>query len=176
MSATLSAAYHGISMADPHAKPPHWFVRAILFIPHRLVAFAFWPLVWGGLILSFWLASRCVQYVWHELFHLREESFQAHVSGVLHAIELLLLTPLPGIAGAVAYHTLRIYLDPEATNRGLAEQQMDLAKRLTLGILVSVAGTRMLIAFLEGNSDLHMYGSGALLIAAITLYSLALRE
>ena len=152
------------------------FLRAILAIPYYTVAFTFWPLLWGGLLVSVWMAYRCFLYVWQDLFRLQEMTFQLLLSGLLHAIELLLLVPLPGIAGAVAYHTLRVYLDPETKEQRTAEQQMALAKRLTLGILVAVAGTRMLIALLESNVDLHLYGSGALLIAAITLYTFALRE
>lgn len=46
-----------------------------------------------------------------------------------------------------------------------------MAKRLILGTLVAVAGTRLLIELLERNTDLSLYVSGTLLIASITLYA-----
>jgi hypothetical protein len=52
-----------------------------------------------------------------------------------------------------------------------------MAKRLILGTLVAVAGTRMLIELLERNTELHLYLNGTLLIVSITLYTVfALRK
>ena len=88
------------------------------------------------------------------------------LSGLLHCIELLLLIPLPGIAGVVAYRSLRTYLDPAANDRSPVERERAMAKRLILGTLVAVAGTRML----------HLYIDGTLLIVSITYTVFALKE
>jgi hypothetical protein len=48
-----------------------------------------------------------------------------------------------------------------------------MAKRLVLGTLVSVAGTRMLIQLLEGKTELNLYISGGLLIVSLTFYTVS---
>jgi hypothetical protein len=79
----------------------------IAAIPYYIVRFLLWPVVWGGCLISIWLAYRSAQFVWRYLFVLTHEDFQGLLSGLLHCIELLLLIPLPGIAGVVAYRNLR---------------------------------------------------------------------
>lgn len=149
----------------------------IAAIPYYIVRFFLWPVVWGGCLISIWLAYRSAQFVWRYLFVLTHEDFQGLLSGLLHCIELLLLIPLPGIAGVVAYRNLRTYLDPAANDRSPVERERAMAKRLILGTLVAVAGTRMLIELLERNTELHLYLNGTLLIVSITLYTVfALRK
>ncbi|HKN85993.1 MAG TPA: hypothetical protein VJV04_03955 [Nitrospiraceae bacterium] len=147
------------------------FSRWIDAIPHYAVLLLVWPIVWGGSAVSIWLAYRTGQFVWRYLFILTHDNFQELLSGLLHCIELLLLIPLPGIAGAVAFRNLRTYLNPAASDRSPVERERAMAKRLILGTLVAVAGTRLLIEFLERNTDLSLYLSGTLLIGAMTLYA-----
>jgi hypothetical protein len=47
-----------------------------------------------------------------------------------------------------------------------------MAKRLVLGTLVSVAGTRMLVQLLEEKMELNLYINGGLLILSLTFYSI----
>lgn len=123
-----------------------------------------------------WLAYRSAQFVWRYLFVLTHDDFPGLLSELLHGIELLLI-PLPGIAGVVAYRNLRTYLRPAANDRSPVERERAMAKRLTLGTLVAVAGTRMLTELLERNTDLHLYINGTLLIGSLTLYTVfALRK
>jgi hypothetical protein len=151
--------------------------RSIATIPYYAVRLLLWPVVWGGCLISIWLAYRSAQFVWRYLFVLTHDDFQGLLSGLLHCIELLLLIPLPGIAGVVAYRNLRTYLDPAANDRSPVERERAMAKRLILGTLVAVAGTRMLIELLERNTELHLYLDGTLLILSITLYTVfALKE
>jgi hypothetical protein len=75
-------------------------------------------------------------------------------------------------ANAGDYRNLRTYLDPAANDRSPVERERAMAKRLILGTLVAVAGTRMLFELLERNTELHLYLNGTLLIVSITLYGL----
>jgi len=145
--------------------------RWIIAIPYYGVLLLLWPIVWGGSAVSIWLAYRTGQFVWRYLFVLTHDNFQELLSGLLHCLELLLLIPLPGIAGVVAFRNLRTYLDPAANDRSPVERERAMAKRLILGTLVAVAGTRLLVELLERNANLPLYLSGALLIVSITLYS-----
>jgi hypothetical protein len=80
-------------------------------------------------------------------------------------------------ANAGDYRNLRTYLDPAANDRSPVERERAMAKRLILGTLVAVAGTRMLFELLERNTELHLYLNGTLLIVSITLYTVfALRK
>jgi hypothetical protein len=150
---------------------PERVIRWLIGAPYYAVLFVLWPVVWGGCAVSLWLAYRSAEFVWRYLFVVPHDNFQELLSGLLHCIELLLLIPLPGIAGIVAYRNLRTYLDPVANDRSPVERERAMAKRLILGTLVAVAGTRMLIEFLERNADLHLYINGTLLIVSITLYT-----
>ena len=147
------------------------FSRWIAAIPHVAVLLLVWPVVWGGSAVSIWLAYRTGQFVWRYLFVLTHDDFQELLSGLLHCIELLLLIPLPGIAGVVAFRNLRTYLDPAANDPSPVERERAMAKRLIVGTLVAVAGTRLLIELLERNTDLSLYLSGTLLIASMSLYT-----
>jgi hypothetical protein len=155
----------------PSSPQVEAFSRWIAAIPHYAVLLVVWPVVWGGSAVSIWLAYRTGQFVWRYLFILTHDNFQELLSGLLHCIELLLLIPLPGIAGVVAFRNLRTYLDPAANDRSPVERERAMAKRLIVGTLVAVAGTRLLIELLERNTDLSLYVSGTLLIASMTLYA-----
>lgn len=146
-------------------------IRWLGSVPYYAVLLFLWPVIWGGCAISLWLAYRSAQFVWRYLFVLTHDNFQELLSGLLHCIELLLLIPLPGIAGVVAYRNLRTYLDPVLDDRSAVKRERAMAKRLILGTLVAVAGTRMLIELLERNADLHLYINGTLLIVCITLYT-----
>jgi hypothetical protein len=130
-----------------------------------------WPLVWGGCVVSGWLAYRTAEFIYAHVFRITHEAFRELLSALLHSIELLLLIPLPGIVGIVAYRNLRIYVNPVARQRVSIEAEREMAKRLVLGTLVAVAGTRMLIQLLEEKAELNLYISGTLLIASLTLYT-----
>ena len=147
------------------------FNKLIAAVPYYAVSILLWPMVWGGVLVSVWLAFRWGQYVWKYLFVLTHDTFQELLSGLLHCIEMLLLIPLPGITGVVAYRNLCTYLDPSASERSSVEKERDLAKRLIMGTLVAVAGTRMLIELLERNADIQLYVNGTLLIVSVTLYT-----
>lgn len=147
------------------------FIRIVVSVPHYAVMALLWPLAWGGCLLSIWLAYRTAEFIYVHVFHITHEAFRDLLSALLHSIELLLLVPLPGIVGIVAYRTLRLYVNPIATQRPSIETELEMAKRLVLGTLVSVAGTRMLIQLLEGKMELNLYISGGLLIVSLTFYT-----
>ncbi len=147
------------------------FMRIVVSVPHYAVLALLWPLAWGGCLLSIWLAYRTAEFIYIHVFHITHEAFRDLLSALLHSIELLLLVSLPGIMGIVAYRTLRFYVNPIAKQRPSIETEFDMAKRLVLGTLVSVAGTRMLIQLLEGNMELNLYISGGLLIVSLTFYT-----
>ncbi len=85
-------------------------------------------------------------------------------------------SPLPGIVDIVAYRNLRLYVNPIAKQRSSIETELEMAKRLVLGTLVSVAGTRMLIQLYEENMELNLYISGGLLIVSLTFYTVFARK
>ena len=147
------------------------FIRIVVLVPHYAVMVLLWPLVWGGCLLSIWLAYRTAEFIYARVFHLTHESFPELLSALLHSIELLLLIPLPGIVGIVAYRNLRLYLNPIARHRPSIETELEMAKRLVLGTLVSVAGTRMLVQLLEQKMELNLYISGGLLIVSLTFFT-----
>lgn len=152
---------------------PLWrkFIRIVVSVPHYAVMVLLWPLVWGGCLLSIWLAYRTAEFIYVHVFHLTHEAFPELLSALLHSIELLLLIPLPGIVGIVAYRNLRLYLNPIAKQRPSIETELEMAKRLVLSTLVSVAGTRMLIQLLEEKMELNLYISGGLLILSLAFYT-----
>jgi hypothetical protein len=147
------------------------FIRIVVLVPHYAVMVLLWPLVWAGCLLSIWLAYRTAEFIYAHVFHLTHESFPELLSALLHSIELLLLIPLPGIVGIVAYRNLRLYLNPIARQRPSIETELEMAKRLVLGTLVSVAGTRMLVQLLEEKMELNLYISGGLLILSLTFFT-----
>ena len=147
------------------------FIRIVVLVPHYAVMVLLWPLVWGGCLLSIWLAYRTAEFIYARVFHLTHESFPELLSALLHSIELLLLIPLPGIVGIVAYRNLRLYINPIAKQRQSIETELEMAKRLVLGTLVSVAGTRMLVQLLEQKMELNLYISGGLLIVSLTFFT-----
>jgi hypothetical protein len=120
--------------------------------------------------VSVWLAYRWAEVTAGYVLSLSHLEPQALISGLLHIAELLLLIPLPGIVGSVAFRNVRAFSDPKAQERDSAEQEIALAKRLILGILVTVTGTRMLIEFLEGHHDWHIYVNGAVLTLTVAAY------
>ena len=147
------------------------FIRIVVLVPHYAVMVLLWPLVWGGCLLSIWLAYRTAEFIYTHVFHLTHESFPELLSALLHSIELLLLIPLPGIVGIVAYRNLRLYINPIAKQRQSIETELEMAKRLVLGTLASVAGTRMLVQLLEEKTELNLYISGGLLIVSLTFFT-----
>ena len=147
------------------------FIRIVVSVPHYAVMALLWPLAWGGCLLSIWLAYRTAEFIYRHVFHITHEAFRDLLSALLHSIELLLLIPLPGIVGIVAYRNLRLYVNPIAKQRPSIETELEMAKRLVLGTLVSVAGTRMLIQLLEEKTELNLYISGGLLIVSLTFYT-----
>ncbi len=147
------------------------FVRIVVSVPHCAVMALLWPLSWGGCLLSIWLAYRTAEFIYVHVFRITHEEFRDLLSALLHSIELLLLIPLPGIVGIVAYRNLRLYVNPIAKQRPSIETEFEMAKRLVLGTLVSVAGTRMLIQLLEGNIELNLYINGGLLIVSLTFFT-----
>lgn len=114
---------------------------------------------------------RTAEFIYARVFHLTHESFPELLSALLHLIELLLLIPLPRIVGIVAYRNLRLYINPIARQRQSIETELEMAKRLVLGTLASVAGTRMLIQLLEKMTELNLYISGGLLIVSLTFFT-----
>lgn len=147
------------------------FIRIVISVPHYAVMALLWPLAWGGCLLSIWLTYRTAEFIYAHVFQITHEAFRDLLSALLHSTELLLLVPLPGIVGIVAYRNLRLYVNPIAKQRPSVETELEMAKRLVLGTLVSVAGTRMLIQLLEGNMELNLYISGGLLILSLTFYT-----
>lgn len=115
--------------------------RFLFSVPYYAVSLLLWPVLWGGWLLSVWLAYRWVHVSLQYVQSLSTIEFQALVSGLLHTAELLLLIPLPGIVGSAAFRNIRAYSDPNAQERDSAETDIALAKRLILGILVTVTGT-----------------------------------
>jgi hypothetical protein len=144
--------------------------QTVVWIPHQAVVFLLWTILWGGCIVSGWMAYRWARYALANLINLHDVAFEELLHGLLHSIELLLLVPLPGIVGAVVYKNLGKFLNPAAVERVSAEREMSMAKRLVLGILVTVAGTRMLDDFLHGTSSLTLFACGAILIISVALY------
>jgi hypothetical protein len=147
------------------------FIRIVISVPHYAVAALLWPLAWVGCLLSIWLAFQSAEFIYVHVFHITHEAFRDLLSALLHSTELLLLVPLPGIVGIVAYRNLRLYVNPIAKQRTSVETELEMAKRLVLGTLVSVAGTRMLIQLLEGNIELNLYINGGLLIVSLTFFT-----
>ena len=146
-------------------------IRIIVSVPHYAVMALLWPLAWVGCLLSIWLAYQTAEFIYVHVFHITHEAFRDLLSALLHSIELLLLVPLPSIVGIVAYRNLRLYVNPVAKQRPSIETELEMAKRLVVGTLVSVAGTRMLIQLLEGKMELNLYISGGLLIVSLTFYT-----
>jgi hypothetical protein len=126
--------------------------------------------MWAGCAASLWLAYECGHYIWHTLFHTSSTDIRPLLSHLLHTIELLILIPLPGIVGVIAYRNLAAFAYPSSGAPLHVENEIALAKRLIMGLLAAVAGTRMLVEFLDGNADIMRYASGAILIGAVTLF------
>jgi len=145
--------------------------RTVLLVPHYAVMVLLWPLVWGGCLLSIWLAYRTAEFIYVHVFHVTHEAYRELLSALLHSIELLLLVPRPGIIGIVAYRNLRIYVNPAAKQRLSIAAEREMVKRFLLGTLVAVAGTRMLVQLLEDKAELNFYISGSLLIMSLTFYT-----
>lgn len=151
--------------------------QTVVWIPHQAVVFLLWVILWGGCIVSGWMAYRWARYALANLINVHDVAFEDLLHDLLHSIELLLLVPLPGIVGAVVYKNLGKFVNPAAVERISTEREISMAKRLVLGILVTVAGTRMLDDFLHGNTSLSLFACGAILIISVALYvAIALPE
>lgn len=152
----------------------------ILQVPFALVVFLWWVIMLGGVFVSSWLAVLWFRFVYNTLLTMGNKDFPELIHHLLHSIELLFLIPLPAIVGKVVYVSTGKYLKfgiPDGPFKFSPEEDISMAKRLVLGILVTVAGTRMLDDFLHGTNDLYFYGAGAILIISMALYvAIALRE
>jgi hypothetical protein len=176
-------------------------VSWVIYLPHKAIVFGLWTVFWGGTFITFWLSVRWFMYMWANTvkFHPEPEfgEFESLIHHLLHGIELLLLIPLPVIVGLVVYKNLGSFTlfsvprlgknekkkeQPEKkkspySRYEISEREMGMAKRLMLGILSTVAATRMLDDFLHGRTDLRIYISGAIIIIAVAIYiAVALRE
>jgi hypothetical protein len=121
----------------------------------------------------------------------------------LDSIEVLLLCPVPAITSTVVFHSLYRIIgrtpfskpDEQASSSAVqkdnghhneeknssseqVEENMALAKRLLVGIIVTVAGTRMLGELLgEREPRLIVYYCGAILIISLAAFvGIALRK
>jgi len=118
-----------------------------------LVAFLYWAYVTVYAFLTQPVADG------KELIHL-----------LLQSIELLLIVPIPAVIGVVVYQTLQQVADP--TNPGLEQShhQVNVAKSLLAGLLVTVTGTTLLDFLILGQYEIEAFIGGALLMAGLSLY------
>jgi hypothetical protein len=91
---------------------------------------------------------------------------------LLTSIELLLIVPIPAVIGVVVYQTLGHMADPTRPELERTHQQVNLAKSILVGFLVTVTGTTLLDILITTPSgiDLNIFLAGGLLIVALSAY------
>ncbi len=89
---------------------------------------------------------------------------------LLQSIELLLIVPIPAVIGVVVYQTLQQVADPKNPGLEQSHHQVNVAKSLLAGLLVTVTGTTLLDFLILGQYELEAFIGGALLMAGLSLY------
>lgn len=154
-----------------------------------------------GYSFSFFVGVHWAINIYHDIVMNQPSKSMSFIQSFLESIEILLLSPVPAIISTVVYNNLtRIFtdasetakkrsgspesraaeaIDPETpTARGeggeTVEASMTLAKRLLIGIIVTVAATRMLYELLTekpGELQMKVFYGGATLIVALAIFA-----
>jgi len=95
---------------------------------------------------------------------------QKLVHGLLQAIELLLLVPVPIVIGIIVSDLLLDMAHPEEIEFSKGERSYSIAKVFLVGIIITLAGTALLDLIISGNADWEALMGGAAVVLSLSVY------
>jgi hypothetical protein len=129
-----------------------------------------------GCILSLWMFVLWVRVSLREFASLKLESTKELIHSLLTSVELLLLVPLPAIIAIVVQKILGNIVGRSSTDLDGIHRQVDEAKAIIAGFLITVTGTTLLDYLITGEAELDLFIGGALIMAGLSFYIFASKK